>query len=238
MDRAHIEQPALVTVSGVSKTYGKGATTVHALREVNLSIHPGEFAALVGPSGSGKTTLLNLIGALDSPTSGSVTVGDVLVSKASGASLAKLRLHKIGFVFQDFNLLPVLSALENVEYVMLLQGIEPGERRRRANEALMELGLDGCQNRRPSQLSGGQQQRVAIARALAGRPLLILADEPTANLDSATGEALIESMLQLNRAHGVTFVFSTHDDMVMRRATRIVRMKDGHQVEATSDALS
>jgi len=238
MDRARIEQPALVTVAGVSKTYGRGATTVHALRDINLAIHPGEFAALVGPSGSGKTTLLNLIGALDRPTSGSISVGDVVVSNASGASLAKLRLHKIGFVFQDFNLLPVLSALENVEYVMLLQGVGPADRRRRANEALVQLGLDGCQNRRPSQLSGGQQQRVAIARALAGRPLLILADEPTANLDSATGEALIDSMLELNREHGVTFVFSTHDDMVMRRATRIVRMKDGHQVEAMSNALS
>jgi putative ABC transport system ATP-binding protein len=238
MDRARVSQPALVAVAGVSKTYGQGATAVHALRDIDLTIQAGEFAALVGPSGSGKTTLLNLIGALDRPSAGSITVGDVVVSKASGGSLAQLRLHKIGFVFQDFNLLPVLSALENVEYVMLLQGVDPDERRLRANEALVQLGLDGCQHRRPSQLSGGQQQRVAIARALAGRPLLILADEPTANLDSATGDALIESMLELNRAHGVTFVFSTHDEMVMRHATRIVRMKDGHQVEAMSDALS
>jgi putative ABC transport system ATP-binding protein len=238
MDRANFEGPPLVTVNNVSKTYSQGAIQVHALHHIDLSIHAGEFAALVGPSGSGKTTLLNLIGALDRPSSGSISVGDAVVSTAGGAALAKLRLHKIGFVFQDFNLLPVLSALENVEYVMLLQGVPAVERRKRANDALVSLGLDGCQQRRPSQLSGGQQQRVAIARALAGRPLLILADEPTANLDSETGEALIDSMLALNRNHGTTFVFSTHDDMVMRHASRIVRLKDGHRVQGAQHVVS
>ena len=226
MDRAAARTP-LVTVTNVCKTYAQNTVLVHALRHVDLVIQAGEFAALVGPSGSGKTTLLNLIGALGRPSSGSIIVGDTLVSSEPAAALARMRLRKVGFVFQDFNLLPVLSALENVEYVLLLQGVLPQERRRRANEALVQLGLDGCQHRRPSQLSGGQQQRVAVARALAGRPLLILADEPTANLDSETGEGLIRSMLELNRTQGTTFVFSTHDDMVMRHASRIIRMKDG-----------
>jgi putative ABC transport system ATP-binding protein len=146
-------------------------------------------------------------------------------------------LRRIGFVFQDYNLLPVLSALENVEYVLLLQGVPPAERRKRANEALCQLGLDGCQNRRPSQLSGGQQQRVAIARAIAAAPLLILADEPTANLDSETGEALIDSMLELNRNQGTTFIFSTHDDTIMRHASRIVRLKDGKIIEDSFDGV-
>jgi putative ABC transport system ATP-binding protein len=237
MDRHQFDTSPLVSVCDVNKTYRQGDMEVHALRDINLTINAGEFAALVGPSGSGKTTLLNLIGALDRPTSGTVSVGSTTVSAAPGAELAKLRLHKIGFVFQDFNLLPVLSALENVEYVMLLQGVDPAQRLQRANDAMVQLGLDGCQHRRPAQLSGGQQQRVAIARALAAKPLLILADEPTANLDSETGEALISSMLELNRTLGTTFVFSTHDEMVMRHASRIVRMKDGRQLEDATYAV-
>lgn len=229
---------ALVNVRGVTRTYTQNSVEVHALRGIDLVIEKGEFTALAGPSGSGKTTLLNLIGALDRPSSGSISVGDTTVSTESGTQLAALRLHKIGFVFQDFNLLPVLSALENVEYVLLLQGVAAAERRRRADEALVLLGLDGCQHRRPSQLSGGQQQRVAIARALAGNPLLILADEPTANLDSETGEALLESMRALNRERGTTFIFSTHDGMVMRYASRIIRLKDGRLAEAANHVAS
>jgi len=235
MDRATTGLGALVTLRGVTKSYTQNSVQVHALRGIDLVIDKGEFTALAGPSGSGKTTLLNLIGALDRPTTGSICVSGTTVSTESRTQLAALRLHQIGFVFQDFNLLPVLSAIENVEYVLLLQGVAAAERRRRADEALVLLGLDGCQHRRPSQLSGGQQQRVAIARALAGNPLLILADEPTANLDSETGEALLESMRALNRDRGTTFVFSTHDGMVMRYATRVVRLKDGQLAEAAND---
>jgi putative ABC transport system ATP-binding protein len=228
----------LVAVRDVSKSYDDGAARVHALQHVSLTVRRGEFTALVGPSGSGKTTLMNLIGALDLPTSGSVTVGDVKLEVASKASLAQLRLRHIGFVFQDYNLLPVLSALENVEYVLLLQGVPAAQRRRRAEEALHLMGLQGCEHRRPAQLSGGQQQRVAVARALAGEPLLILADEPTANLDSATGEALVRSMLAINRERGTTFVFSTHDEMVMRHASRVVHLKDGRIVHADEHAVA
>jgi putative ABC transport system ATP-binding protein len=238
MDRVSFQGVPLVAVKDVSKSYGQAGVTVHALKHVDLVVAQGEFSALVGPSGSGKTTLLNLIGALDRPSSGSITLGDVEVSADSSARLAQVRLHRIGFVFQDYNLLPVLSAIENVEYVLLLQGVPAAERRRRADEALVKLGLDGCQHRRPSQLSGGQQQRVAIARALAADPMLILADEPTANLDSDTGAALIESMLALNREHGTTFLFSTHDEMVMRHATRVIRMKDGCIQEGVAHAVS
>lgn len=228
----------LITVQDVTKIYAHNGIEVKALDHVNLSVVSGDFMALAGPSGSGKSTLLNLIGALDKPTTGRINVGDVEVSTESARELAKLRLHRIGFVFQDYNLLPVLTAIENVEYVMLLQGVSVKERRRRANDALVQVGLDGCQHRRPAQLSGGQQQRVAIARALAANPLLILADEPTANLDSDTADALIETMVRLNKEQGTTFVFSTHDDMVMRHANRLVRMKDGHISEAAAHVVS
>ncbi|HEX5686532.1 MAG TPA: ABC transporter ATP-binding protein [Ideonella sp.] len=238
MDRANAEGTALVSVRGVSKTYAQDEVQVHALRGINLTISGGEFLTLVGPSGSGKTTLLNMIGALDRPTTGNISIGDTDVASASAKQLSQLRLTKIGFVFQDYNLLPVLSALENVEYVPLLQGVSPQERRQRANEALVQVGLDGYQHRRPAQLSGGQQQRVAVARAIAGRPLLVLADEPTANLDSETGESLVRMMRKLNGEQGTTFVFSTHDDMVMRHASRIVRLKDGLVVEDASHALA
>lgn len=230
--RAMPEQaPLAVRVQNASKTYQQGAMPIHALQDVSLEIHAGEFTALVGPSGSGKTTLLNLIGALDQPGAGDVWLGDQSLRALSRARLAQLRLHKIGFVFQDYSLLPVLTALENVEYVLQLQGVAAAERRRRANDALVALGLDGCQHRVPAQLSGGQQQRVTIARAMVGEPLLVLADEPTANLDSDTGSALLDTMLDLNRRQGTTFIFSTHDPMVMRHARRIVRLKDGKIVE-------
>ena len=217
----------VVALRRVSKQYADGQAAVHALREITLDIARGDFVALVGPSGSGKTTLMNLIGALDRPSAGEVRVGGDALAQATAQQLSALRLHRIGFVFQDYNLMPVLSALENVELVLLLQGVPAAERRRRATEALALLGLADHLHRRPGALSGGQQQRVAIARALAGDPLLILADEPTANLDSDTGQALIASMLELNRTRGTTFVLATHDPMVMRQAARIVRMKDG-----------
>jgi putative ABC transport system ATP-binding protein len=237
MNRVSVSQPPLVVANQATKLYKHNSVVVSALGNVSLTIHRGEFTALVGPSGSGKTTLLNLIGALDKPTTGKILIDNTDVSSLSNSKLAELRLRRIGFVFQDYNLLPVLSALENVEYVLLLQGVPPAERRKRANEALCQLGLDGCQNRRPSQLSGGQQQRVAIARAIAADPLLILADEPTANLDSETGEALIDSMLELNRNRGTTFIFSTHDETIMRHASRIVRLKDGKIIEDSFDGV-
>lgn len=238
MDRTNARQSALVRAEGVTKTYRHSGVDVQALRGVDLEVGPGEFLALIGPSGSGKTTLLNLVGALDRPSTGSIHLDGLELSREPGARLAQLRLHRIGFVFQDYNLLPVLSAQENVEYVLLLQGVPAAQRRQRAREALVQVGLDGCQHRRPSQLSGGQQQRVAVARALAGRPLLILADEPTANLDSETGEALLQTMRRINEEHGTTFVFSTHDEMVMRKASRLVRLKDGQVVEAHGHALA
>jgi putative ABC transport system ATP-binding protein len=237
MNRVSVSQPPLVVANQATKLYKHNSVVVSALGNVSLTIHRGEFTALVGPSGSGKTTLLNLIGALDKPTTGKILIDNTDVSSLSNSKLAELRLRRIGFVFQDYNLLPVLSALENVEYVLLLQGVPPAERRKRANEALCQLGLDGCQNRRPSQLSGGQQQRVAVARAIAADPLLILADEPTANLDSETGEALIDSMLELNRNRGTTFIFSTHDETIMRHASRIVRLKDGKIIEDSFDGV-
>ncbi len=227
----------VVALRSVSKQYADGQAAVHALREVTLDIARGDFVALVGPSGSGKTTLMNLIGALDRPTAGEVVVGGDTLARADAQQLSALRLHRIGFVFQDYNLMPVLTALENVELVLLLQGVPAAERRRRATEALALLGLADHLHRRPGALSGGQQQRVAIARALAGDPLLILADEPTANLDSDTGQALLASMLELNRTRGTTFVLATHDPMVMRHAARIVRMKDGRiESDAAVDA--
>jgi putative ABC transport system ATP-binding protein len=228
---ARSENSPLLQIEDLSKSYQQGVAKVHALADINLEICNGEFAALAGPSGSGKTTLLTLIGALDKPTAGRIVLGGEEIGALSRARLAELRLRKIGFIFQDYNLLPVLSAVENVEYVLLLQGVPADERHRRADQVLIELGLDGCQYRRPNQLSGGQQQRVAIARAIVGEPLLVLADEPTANLDSQTGAALMETMLALNRTRGTTFIFSTHDEMVLQYATRTIHLKDGTIVD-------
>jgi putative ABC transport system ATP-binding protein len=219
-----------VRTEKLTKVYRQDSITVTALRDVDLEIAAGEFLALVGPSGSGKSTLLNLLGGLDRPTSGRLWVADEELATMSRHALAELRLRKIGFVFQEYNLIPVLSAIENVEYVMLLQGVPDAERRDRAMAILNEVGLAGLEDRRPGELSGGQQQRVAVARAIVSEPALVLADEPTANLDSATGAALMDLMRQLNEEKGVTFVFSTHDAMVMERARRLVRLKDGQIV--------
>jgi putative ABC transport system ATP-binding protein len=212
------------------KVYTARGVETLALRGVDLSIDEAEFTVLAGPSGSGKTTLLNLFGGLDVPSSGHVFLDGRDLAGLSGASLAELRLRKLGFVFQAYNLIPVLSARENVEFVMQLQGIDASERRRRAGELLAEVGLAELGAKRPLEMSGGQQQRVAVARAIASRPRVVLADEPTANLDSGTAEKLLALMEQLNRDRGLTFVFSTHDPLVMARARRVVRVQDGRVV--------
>jgi len=206
----------IVECRNVNKTYRQGQVEVHALKDVNLSIKKGDFVAVAGPSGSGKTTLLNLIGGLDSIDSGSIALDGNFFEQMSQSQLAAMRLHKVGFVFQAYNLIPVLSAAENVEFVMLLQGIPAKERRSRAKAILDDVGLSGKYSRRPAELSGGQQQRVAVARALVSKPSIVLADEPTANLDSTTGEGLLTMMKQMNREKEVTFIFSTHDKMVIR----------------------
>jgi len=222
---------AIVEVRGLTRTYEQGANKVHALRGIDLDIEPGEFTVLMGPSGSGKTTLLNQIGALDLPDSGSVSIEGRDLAGLSKSDLAELRLQRIGFVFQSYNLIPVLTAYENAEFVPLLQKVGLAERTDRVMSTLAVMGLEGMEDRRPNQLSGGQQQRVAVARALAGKPALILADEPTANLDSTTGYELIAAMKKLNEEQGVTFVFATHDPKVMEHARRIVRLVDGLIVE-------
>ncbi len=218
---------AIVETKNIKKTYKQGKGIVEALCGVDLIVDKAEFVALAGPSGSGKTTMLNIIGGLDLPDSGSVIVDNNKFADMNQASLASLRLHKIGFVFQAFNLIPVLSAIENVEYVMLLQGVPKIERYDRAKEILDDVGLKGKYNRRPAELSGGQQQRVAVARAIVSGPAIVLADEPTANLDSKTGEDLVLMMKKMNTEKKVTFIFSTHDNMVMDYATRLVTIKDG-----------
>jgi len=202
-----------------------------ALDGVCLGLEAGEFCALAGPSGSGKTTLLNLLGALDAPTSGKIQIEGVELSELSPAQLSDLRLHKLGFVFQAYNLIPVLTARENVEFVMELQSISNKERRDRAMAVLERVGLAGLEDKRPLEMSGGQQQRVAVARAIASRPRVVLADEPTANLDSGTATQLLELMAALNREDGVTFLFSTHDPLVMDAARRVVRLHDGRVVD-------
>lgn len=219
-----------VRAEKLTRIYRQDSIAVTALKDIDLEIAAGEFIALVGPSGSGKSTLLNLLGGLDHPTSGRLWVEDRELGTMSARDLADMRLRRIGFVFQEYNLIPVLSAIENVEYVMLLQGVADEQRRRRARAVLAEVGLTGLENRRPGELSGGQQQRVAVARAIVAEPVLVLADEPTANLDSITGAALMDMMRRLNETRGITFVFSTHDQMVMERARRLVHLKDGRVV--------
>ncbi len=221
----------IVEVRALRRTYQQGAFTVTALDGVDIQIQPGEFTALMGPSGSGKTTLLNAIGALDTPTSGEVSVDGKQLASMSPSQLADIRLHRIGFIFQSYNLLPVLSAFENAEFVLMLQGVDAAERRKKVLSTLAEVGLQGLEDRRPSELSGGQQQRVAVARAIAGRPALVLADEPTANLDSTTGDELIALMRRLNEEQGITFLFSTHDPKVEAAARRVIRLVDGRVVE-------
>jgi putative ABC transport system ATP-binding protein len=217
----------------VRKDYRLGATDVPALRGVSLAVEPGEFLAIAGPSGSGKSTLLNLIGCLDHPTSGRVLVGGTDVASLGDDALSDLRSRAIGFIFQTFNLIPVLSALENVEFPLLFRSGE-SRTRVRAEAALESVGLAGLGRHRPDELSGGQRQRVAVARALVTQPAIVLADEPTANLDSATGEAILDLMVDINRRQGTTFVFSTHDPRVMGHANRVVRLADGLIVDPSS----
>ena len=217
----------IVRLQKVTKDYGQGDALTHALRGVNLMVEAGEFTAMAGPSGSGKSTLLNIIGGLDRPTSGRVEVDGREIASLSNTELGLLRRERIGFIFQSYNLIPVLTALENAEYVLMLQGIPTVERRHRVREVLKEVGLEGLENRYPRQLSGGQQQRVAIARAIVSQPALVLADEPTANVDSETGKALLNLMRKLNEEKGVTFFFSTHEEAVMKRARRLLKLRDG-----------
>jgi len=216
-----------VTTDRLTKDYCLNGQTISALRGVSLEFQAGEFAAVAGPSGSGKSTFLHLVGCLDAPSSGSVTIDGAEIGSLSRKELALLRREKIGFIFQAYNLIPVLSALENVSLPLTLMGYDAAEIRGRSLAALEEVGLEGMAGRRPKEMSGGQQQRVAIARALVKKPSLILADEPTANLDSKTGKDILELMLELNRKEGTTFIFSTHDPMVMECARRLVKLRDG-----------
>jgi putative ABC transport system ATP-binding protein len=216
-----------VKLKDVRRTYRTGPIEVPALRGVTLSIGAGEFAATAGPSGSGKTTLLNIIGGLDRADTGEIWVAGQNLQLLSAGQLAHLRLQRIGFVFQTYNLLPVLTALENAEFTLLLQGMPARQRREKVEKLFSEIGLAGLEDRRPAELSGGQQQRVAVARAMVTEPALILADEPTANLDSASAIALLDVMEQLNQTTGTTFLFSTHDPQVMERAHRLIRLRDG-----------
>ncbi len=217
----------LITVRGLVKNYESNGITVRAIRGIDLAIGRGEFSAIAGPSGSGKTTLLNIIGGLDRPTEGRVSVSGTDLGTLSPRELSELRLRRIGFIFQAYNLIPVLTALENVEYVLLLQGVDREERTRRSMAILREVGLEAEAHRVPGKLSGGQQQRVAVGRAIVSEPDIILADEPTANLDQKTGAALLDLMHELNHRRKTTFIFSTHDSMVMERAERLIYLVDG-----------
>jgi len=224
------KDPIIVT-ENLKKDYREGGIVVPAVRGIDLTIKAGEFTAIVGPSGSGKTTFLNLISSLDYPTEGKVWLKNRLISEMSGNDLSDLRRDHIGFIFQAYNLIPVLTVRENIEYIMLLQGVPGSERATRVEEILREIGMEGFEHRFPPKISGGQQQRVAIARAMVSRPELILADEPTANLDSETGAELLDMMRELNRRTGMTFLFSTHDRMVMERADRVITLHDGRVIK-------
>jgi len=217
----------IIDIQNLTKVYNTNGVPVQALNGIDLSAEQGEFSAIAGPSGSGKTTLLNIIGGLDQPTHGSVRVADTELGGLSARDLSDMRLQKIGFIFQAYNLIPVLTAVENVEYILLLQGAGKEERRSRAEEMLREVGLGRELNRRPAELSGGQQQRIAVARAIVSEPDLVLADEPTANLDQKTGASLLDLMRELNHEKQITFIFSTHDPMVMERADRLIHLTDG-----------
>ncbi|MCL2294162.1 MAG: ABC transporter ATP-binding protein [Spirochaetes bacterium] len=221
----------VVKAENVVKDYGLNNQTVHALRGVSLEFVRGEFAAIAGPSGSGKTTFLHLAGCLDTLTGGNMFVSGMDTGKMNRRQLAILRRQNIGFIFQAYNLIPVLSVEENISFPLVLLGVDKKEIRERTARVLAEVGLDGMAKRRPKEMSGGQQQRVAIARALVKKPALILADEPTANLDSAIGREILELMLALNKSAGTTFIFSTHDSMVMDYARRLIRIRDG-QIES------
>ncbi len=222
----------LLRVRNLHKVYRVDSLETPALRGVDLDIAAGEFTAIAGPSGSGKSTLLHIMGGLDHPTSGEVWLGDTRIDRLTQDQLAELRLRSFGFVFQAFNLIPVFTVLENAAFVLELRGVDRAARERKALKVLGELGIADLAHRRPNQLSGGQQQRVAVARALAAEPKVILADEPTANLDGVTGVALIEEMKHLNQEHGATFVVATHDQRLLDRVRRIVRLEDGRIVDA------
>lgn len=217
----------ILKVEKVEKIYRDNHVEVHALRGVDLKIEQGEFLVISGESGSGKTTLLNALGTLDMPTQGKVYLENEDISQKSKVELADIRLNKIGFIFQAYNLIPVLTAIENVEFTLLLQGIPESERRKRSLEVMGKLGIAELADKRPNQMSGGQQQRVAVARAIVANPLLVLADEPTANLDSETGNNLLDLMQQLNEEMNITFVFSSHDEKVIKRGKRVIKLKDG-----------
>ncbi len=224
----------IVKLEGVTKVYQDGKVVVPALREIDLSIQKGEFVAVAGPSGSGKTTLLNIIGGLDQPTKGSIFLEGNYLGQMGRGELSRLRLNRIGFIFQSYNLIPVLTAFENAEFVLLLQKRPVEERRQKVANLLEEVGLSGLEKRFPREMSGGQQQRVAIARSIASEPALVLADEPTANVDSQTASELLDLMEKLNQAKGVTFFFSTHDPAVMQRARRLITLKDGRVEKDTT----
>ena len=224
---------AVIEVSGLHKVY-EGAVPVKAVNGIDLTITEGEFTALKGPSGCGKTTLLNLLGGLDQPTSGSILIDGTDITALSDNELIDFRLHNIGFVFQAYNLIPVLSATENVSFIMLLQDRPKEERLARAEQLLKAVGLEGKEDKRPGQLSGGQQQRVAVARALASKPKFVLADEPTANLDSESTSKLLDIMEQLNAQENMTFVFATHDNRVIAKAKRVVSISDGKVISDTA----
>ena len=225
-----VENEILVRVVGVSKAYAFGKQQLMALRNVSMSVLKGEFLAIAGPSGSGKSTLLNMIGCIDTPTTGNIFIGGQKTSDKTPDQLADLRAHKIGFIFQTFNLLPVLSAFENVEYPLLRFKLDKKKRRKSVSKFLELVGVDEYAKHRPNQLSGGQRQRVAIARALITNPSIVLADEPTANLDHKTGGNILELMRRINEDNGTTFIFSTHDPRVMEMAGRMVRLEDGEVV--------
>jgi putative ABC transport system ATP-binding protein len=217
----------MILVKNITKTYDDGKVQVNALRGIELEIKEGEFTAIVGPSGSGKTTLLNIIGGLDSPTNGEIHIGQTNITKLAENELIDFRLRHIGFVFQSYNLIPVLTALENVEFLMLLQNKTTTERHERATQLLESVGLGDQLSKKPNEMSGGQQQRVAVARALASKPNFILADEPTANLDSVSTSNLLDVMTKLNQTENMTFVFSTHDQRVIDKAKRVITVEDG-----------
>ena len=221
----------VVRCTDLNKVYSQGQIEVKALTDINLDVEVGDFICLSGPSSSGKSTLLNMIGGLDTPTSGEVYIDGEEIDELNKSELADLRLNKIGFIFQAYNLIPVLTAQENVEMVMQMQGIKKQELHQRASHILKEVGLEGMENRKPPELSGGQQQRVAVARAIVSRPSLVLADEPTANLDSVTAGKLLDLMRRMNVDHSTTFIISTHDPMVMERAKHLIKLHDGKIID-------
>lgn len=222
-----MEAREIIQIKGLEKTYQDNGLAVHALKGIDLSIKEGEFTVIAGPSGSGKTTLLNAIGTLDMPTKGQIFIQGEDISEKSKSKRSELRLNNIGFIFQAYNLIPVLTALENIEFSMMLLGISDRERRDKAMDIMEELSISELADKRPNQMSGGQQQRVAVARAIVNDPLLVLADEPTANLDSKTGDRLLNLMQKMNEEKKITFVFSSHDKQVMDRAKRLLLLKDG-----------